>query len=266
MAQFEGRLDNAPVVYVLCQIRFSPVEKMADYVPAIQEVLRSKYPNFEREQIGGVSFAPNAQPVLVQNETRWRFETRDSQTGFVLSTNQLITHTTSYLDSDDFRERIVFGFRTIHEIAKLSFIQRIGLRYIDLITASADDSVEDYIDASLIGFRPTIRGLTPDVSQQFMRAKSNVRGASGTLFVKASRARHASDLPADLLPISLQLKRKPSPEQESIFLDLDHYIEQTNLDPDPELLAVTLRELKAPIATTFKAAITEHAVKRWRRH
>jgi uncharacterized protein (TIGR04255 family) len=189
-----------------------------------------------------------------------------SQTGFVLSTNQLITHTTSYVDSDDFRERIVFGFRTLHEIAKLSFIQRIGLRYIDLITASADDAVEDYIDASLIGFRPSICGLTPDVSQQFLRAKSNIGGSPGTLLVKVSRARHASDLPTDLLPISLQLKRKPSPEQESIFLDWDHYIEQTNLDPDPELLAATLRELKAPIATIFKAAITEHAVKRWRRH
>lgn len=264
MAHFEGRLDNAPVVYVLCQIRFSPVEKMADYVPAIQEALRSQYANFEREQIGGMSFAPNAQPVLVQNETRWRFETRDSQTGFILSTNQLITHTTRYVDSDDFRGRVVSGFRTVHELAKLSFIQRIGLRYIDLITPSTDDVVEDYIDPSLIGFRPNIRGLTSDVSQQFLRAKSNIGGAPGTLLVKASRARHSSELPTDLLPISLQLKRKPSPEVESIFLDWDHYIEQTNLDPDPDLLASTLRELKAPIAAIFKAAITEHAVKRWR--
>src|SRR5712692_1802797 len=102
MAHFEGRLENAPVVYVLCQIRFSPVEKMADYVPAIQEALRAHYPNFQREQIGGVSLAANAQPVFVQNETRWRFETRDSLTGFMLSTNHLIAHTTNYVDSDDF--------------------------------------------------------------------------------------------------------------------------------------------------------------------
>src|SRR5579862_9601985 len=102
MARIDGRLDNAPVVYVLCQIRFSAVEKMADYVPAIQEALRSQYPAFEREQLGGVSLGPQGQPVFVQNETRWRFETRDRQTGFMLSTQQLITHTTSYLDSDDF--------------------------------------------------------------------------------------------------------------------------------------------------------------------
>lgn len=264
MAQFEGRLKNAPVVYVLCQIRFSPVEKMVDYVPAIQEAFRGLYPNFEREQIGGVGFAPNALPILMQNETRWRFETRDSRTGFTLSTNQLIAHTTDYVDSDDFRDRIVSGFHTIHKIAKLSFIQRIGLRYIDLITASTDDAVEDYIDASLIGFRPTIRGLTPDVSQQFLRARSEIQGLPGTLLVKMSRARHASDLPAELLPISLQLKRKPTPEQESIFLDWDHYIEQINLDPDSEILAATLRDLKAPIADIFKAAITDHAVKRWK--
>ena len=47
MADFQGRLANAPVVYVLCQIRFSPIEKMADYVPAIQEALRAEYPNLK---------------------------------------------------------------------------------------------------------------------------------------------------------------------------------------------------------------------------
>ena len=263
MAQFEGRLANAPVVYVLCQIRFSSIEKMADYVPTIQEALRPQYPNFEREQIGGVSLASNAQPVFVQNETRWRFETRDNQTGFILSTNQLIAHTTNYVDSDDFRGRIVFGFKTIHEIAKLGFVQRIGLRYVDLITASDDDTIEDYVHPSLLGFRPRVPGLTPDDSQQYLRTHSAI---GGTLLVKISRARHGGELPADLLPTTLALKRRPNPDQESIFLDWDHYIEQLNLDPDPKILATTLRDLKEPIATIFKEAITEHAVQVWRRH
>lgn len=263
MAQFEGRLTNAPVVYVLCQIRFSPVEKMGEYVPAIQEALRAQYPNFEREQIGGVNFAPNAQPVLLPHELRWRFETRDSQTGFVLTTNQLITHTTSYVDSDHFRDRIVSGFRTIHEIAKLSFIQRIGLRYIDLITPAPNDTVEAYIDKSLVGFRPAIPGVVPDVLQQFFRARTTVGGSPATILGKMSRARHANELPTDLLPISLELKRKPTNEQESIFLDWDHYVDQITLDPDPNVLAATLRELKAPIAEVFKAAITKHAVDQW---
>lgn len=263
MAQFKGRLDNAPVVYVLCQVRFSPVEKMVDYVPAIQEALRPQYPNFQREQIGGISLVPNSQPAFVQNETRWRFDTRENSTGFILSTNQLIVHTTSYVDSDDFRERIVNGFRTIHEIAKLGFIQRVGLRYIDLITAAADDTLEDYIHPSLIGFRPPVPGLTPDVSQQFLRNRSTM---GGTLLVRVSRAHHQTELPADLMPMLLAAKRSPRPDQESIFLDWDHYVDQQNLDPDPQVLANTVRALKAPIATIFKEAITDHAVQRWRRH
>ena len=83
MAQFQGRLDRAPVVYVLCQVRFAPIEKMGDYVPSIQEILRAQFPDFQREQIGGVAIAPNAQPLFVQNETRWRFESRD-HSGLVL--------------------------------------------------------------------------------------------------------------------------------------------------------------------------------------
>lgn len=263
MARFEGRLDNAPVVYVLCQVRFSPVEKLADYIPTIQEALRPQYPIFEREQIGGVSIGPSAQPVFVQNETRWRFETRDTQTGFMLSTNQLITHTTSYVDSDDFRDRIVFGFRTLHEIVKLGFIQRVGLRYIDLIIPEVGDQMEDYIHPALLGFRPAVPGLTPDISQQFLRMRSAI---GGILMMRASIARHASALPGDLLPTPLKLKRQPNPEEESMLLDWDHYVDSLNIDPDPEVLAETVRNLKAPIATIFQEAITDHAVQVWRRH
>lgn len=265
MAQFEGRLENAPVVYVLCQIRFSPVEKMADYVPAIQEALREHYPKFEREQIGGVSLSPNAQPIFVQNETRWRFETRDSSTGYILTTNQLITHTTKYVDSDDFRARIVSAFGTVHEIAKLGFIQRIGLRYIDLITATSDDKLEDYVDPALMGFCPRVPGLTPAVSQQLLRFNSRVGDAWGKLVGKFSRAQHRTDLPVDLLPIPLEIRRRPPKSEESIFLDWDHFIDNVNLDPDPKLLDGIMRDLKAPIATIFKEAITEYAVRVWRR-
>jgi uncharacterized protein (TIGR04255 family) len=263
MARIDGRLDNAPVVYVLCQIRFSPVEKMADYIPAVQEALRAEYPIFEREQIGGVSLGPNGQPTFVQNESRWRFETRDQQTGYMLSTNQLITHTTAYIDSEDFRSRIVSGFRTVHELAKLSFIQRLGLRYIDLIIPKQNDRLEDYVNSALIGFRPQVPGLSTDVSQQFFRTHSQM---GGTLLMRASRALHASALPADLLPTSLKLSREPNPEQESMLLDWDHYIESLNLDPDPDALAEKLRSLKAPIAKIFEEAITEHAVKVWKGH
>jgi uncharacterized protein (TIGR04255 family) len=34
-------LSKQPLVLVLCQVRFSPVRKMGDYIPAIQEEFRS---------------------------------------------------------------------------------------------------------------------------------------------------------------------------------------------------------------------------------
>ena len=38
------KLANAPIFYILGQIRFSPVLKMADFVPKIHERLRREYP------------------------------------------------------------------------------------------------------------------------------------------------------------------------------------------------------------------------------
>lgn len=263
MVRFKGRLDHAPIVYALCQIRFSPVEKMSDYVPAIQEQLRVRYPDYQQEQISGIVVGPNNQPVLMQNETRWRFESREHRTGFILDTRQLVAHTTDYLVFDDFREQILDGFLCIHQHARIGYVHRIGLRYVDLIQGDVGDAIEDFVHPQLAGFRPDVAGLDVDIRQQFLRARTRM---GGQLIVKVSHARHESELPVDLMPCPLMLPRKPDKAHESIFLDWDHSIDNQNIDPDRQKLDEVLRALKDPISVVFKEAITDHAVERWRSH
>ncbi len=48
-----GRLPNAPLAYVLAQVRFEPFLEIEKHIPALQTSLRDPYPRFRQlEQVG----------------------------------------------------------------------------------------------------------------------------------------------------------------------------------------------------------------------
>lgn len=262
MAQFEGRLSDAPVVYVLCQIRFSAIEKLADYIPSIQDRLRTEFPIFDRQEMAGISLLTGAPPQL-QTATRWVFANRTQDAGFLLSTNGLVSHTTKYRDFEHFLKLTLSGFEALHAVARVGVIQRLGLRYIDLVSAAEGDDVEQYLEASLNGFSPKIAGIDLHSNQQVVSMRT---AQNGSLILKASRGVHPHEVPIDLVGHGLNALRMPPPEAPSIILDTDHYVDSLNLDPDVEVLEEKLRALHRPISQIFKAVVTDYAVQRWRKN
>lgn len=258
MVDFTGRLTRAPLVYALCQIRFAPVLKMAQYVPDIQERLRSQYEGFEEEQIADVAMQPRSKAIALRNETRWRFEREDARSGYILYNASLTYHTTAYTDFEEFIPEIVKGFSTVAEIAGISRMHRIGLRYVDLIADQGSAPLEDYIDAQLRGFE--LDGVTEKISQYVVSGAT----AMGQILFRATKGVLDAALPPDLLPLVLKPARMPDPNKRSLFLDTDHFIEGAELVPRIEQLEQSLRELKKPIASAFKRAISDKAVKEWK--
>lgn len=66
-------LKNPPVYLTLAQVRFNPILKLADFLPAIQESFRQMgYPDFERQNIISIQItAQDGQspaPTSVQQE------------------------------------------------------------------------------------------------------------------------------------------------------------------------------------------------------
>jgi uncharacterized protein (TIGR04255 family) len=168
-------------------------------------------------------------------------------------------HATSYTDFDAFLREILRGFEAISKIAKVSLIQRVGLRYLDLIEGSEANSVQKFVHPLLMGFDPQISGLKAEISQQLFIAKSSL----GTLVLRVSVGLHASAIPIELSPLSLNVSRNPDQSNTSIILDTDHFAENLSLTPDSKAIEDLLRQLKLPIAQTFKNSITEFAVKQW---
>lgn len=257
MTDFTGRLSRAPVVYVLAQIRFSAVLKMAEYIPAIQEELRGDYPRYEQQQtailqIGGQGVAA---PALA---TRWSFEDKAQQCGFIIDQSSLVFHTSNYVDFPHFRDRLLGGVAHVQNIVNTPLIERVGLRYIDLIMPTDDEPIERYMKPELVGFSLAPLGLSNEVNQQLVNAKT----AAGQLWVRFTKAKNTSPLPPDLGSVSLQLKRIPSSDRDSAIMDTDHFAEKS-MDFDLNQLTQVIDALQAPIGDVFKAAITEHAVEQW---
>lgn len=258
MVAVSGRLSKAPLVYALCQIRFSSVLKMKELIPDIQEKLRERYEGFEEEQVAGIQVPAKGQPI-VQAETRWRFESADQRSGYILQNAALVFHTTNYSDFDDFVPEIVRGFDVVATIARIQHIQRVGLRYVDLIESDSNNPAESFLHEHLRGFGSELGEIAEMFSQYLYRGNTDI----GQLILKVTRGRHEIPLPPDLLPMALKSARKPLKDGISIFLDTDHFAEKADSPIPVANLEKMIRDLKAPIRTTFKKAISELAVKSW---
>lgn len=259
MAEFTGRLHNAPVVYVLAQIRFSAVLKMAEYVPAIQEELRPNYPRYENQQIATIEIGSPGASATPTIANRWVFKDKDQQFGFILEQSAMVFHTSNYVDFPDFRDRLLEGVTIVQKIVNIPLIERVGLRYIDLITPADDEAIDRYVKPELLGFSLTDLGLKTEMNQQLISGKTK----TGQLLVRFTKARHTSPLPLDLSPTALQLKRVPKSTKESAIMDTDHFAEKS-IDFDVGQLTKLIGELQSPIGSVFKAAITDYAVEQWR--
>lgn len=257
MAKFNGPLSNPPIVYGLCQIQFATVGSVEAGIQAIHEPLRGDYPHRSPEDVSELQLSQHGVTAAPIQYRRWSMIDRPKTSGFILSPTALIYHTTAYRTFEYFLGQTLRGLRGVVEHLRPAVIDRIGLRFVDLIEAEAG-TIDRYIERPLHGFEPNVEGFELQVQQQVIRGRTR----QGELVFRISRARHSAPLPADLLPVSLKL-REPAKDEESIFIDIDHFRANADADPDPEVLGKLILDLQGPMSTLFKDAVTEHAIKVW---
>src|ERR1035437_4003179 len=102
-----GKWKNAPVVYVIVQVRFSPILSLQTYVSEIQEHFRRNgFPAFDRRvnfQLALSVPPPNnaelaASSIPFESAPAYVFTNRDSSQAFVLEQNGLTLYVTDYVD------------------------------------------------------------------------------------------------------------------------------------------------------------------------
>lgn len=262
MAKFSGRLGKAPIAYALCQIKFPTIGPLDETkIEAVHGPLRLDYPHRLSQDATEFSIvAGSDKPPMITNTRVWPLYDRKKTSGFIVDSTAIVYRTAVYRDFEYFVDQTMRGVSAVLDALKPPVIDRIGLRFVDLIQANADEKLAQYIVEPLYGFIPDVPGFQPQSMQQLIRGMTE----HGLLLFRYSRGRHVAAVPADLIDPTLSMTRMPKPDLESVIIDIDHFRENADLDPDPQLIRQVILDLQGPMSTLFKDAVTDYAIGQWK--
>lgn len=249
---------NAPLIYALCQIRFSPIMKLVDFIPNIQEKLRGNYPRYQEQTLQTIAVdGPNVKATALK---RWSFRNSDERSGFLILSDSIVFHTTAYEGFEKFMSQLEFGLQILDEEAKIGLVERIGLRYVDLLEADDEKEISRFVKNGLNGF--PVESMDGDSTMVFTKNETHVETKSGRLLVKYSLGNYKNVLPEDLIPSDLQLADRTDENKKFAVLDTDHFSEK-NFEFDLARTKQATIDLHDDLKDAFYTAVTDYGVEQW---
>ena len=149
-----GTWRNPPLAYVVAELVVSPYYSMGNAIPGLQDKLRNTYPRtVEAQELLIENNKPSTQPL-------WRLLSGDQKHGVQLGTRAVSLHATSYLHSGDFLTRWSEILDAIATAKLGAFVERVGLRYVDIIVPAEERAPADYLEERLQGVTPEGAAVT----------------------------------------------------------------------------------------------------------
>lgn len=265
------RMSNAPVYYALAQARFNPISAMSKYVSDIQDRLRREgYPLFAVQQVNQLVVhatdegAP-AEPQLSQSVS-WLITRSDRTAGFILGTESISYHTTSYETHNEFIPELLRGLNAVHQTVGLEHVSRLGLRYLDAVLPGPSETVEQYLQSGLHGVEFTAERQYA-LAESVFTTDTAPLVPKGTLIARVYRTTSHLGFPPDMLPNGLSVPEKfttKTPLSHAV-IDTDHFAEG-RMPVDADELQQQLISLHSAIKLVFGAIVTDHARNVWNGH
>jgi uncharacterized protein (TIGR04255 family) len=256
------RLKKPPIFYSLAEIRFNQTLSMGDVIKDIQKKLGADFPDFSQSsafQIQMKMVVGNAPETYAIALPRWQFVNREGTAGFVIGQNNVVYHTTDYLDSLAFLGSALKGLSVVHECVQLAYVERIGIRTLDAIPCDDFEILKQYVEPGTSGSYGILGG---ELKQSISQTDISVAKA-GTLSTRVAILNGQIGVPQDLAPITLKLKewvRKINGMH--VVLDNDCHLEE-RLDVDLSAVEEGLRAAKSYTSNAFKKAVTKYAMEMW---
>jgi uncharacterized protein (TIGR04255 family) len=261
------KMTHAPVYFAIVQVRFNPILALDSYAPQIQERFRKHgFPDAQRSVLATVNLnlsSPEgaAPQVPIAQTARYTFYDMNRTRGFILDQGALSFQTTEYdvfeTLSGEFRQ----GLQAVHKAVDLSYTERIGFRYLDVVYPKADEVLGDYLNASVLGLSEKFR---ENVVHSF--SETNIRSANRQVTVVARVVIQDGEVgfPPDLLPNVLRVAdRFRALRGWHAILDTDGYYEGRESFNDAGI-SDHLSAIHDEISNTFYATVTPKALKVWK--
>jgi uncharacterized protein (TIGR04255 family) len=258
-----GRLEKAPLAYVLAQVRLLPVLDMATYIPALHSALRSIYPRYKAIPATVIQFGFSIGGEMPLGPIdRWEFASADNKKGIVLGQSSLVFHVTEYSTYTEFQRDFENVMRIVAEHVPSMYVDRVGIRYIDYIIPGDGLTPDDYI---IDGIRcaPNLAIATAPV---FGFATTQFNMQEGSMVIRYYRKSGNPDLPPDMIELVIAPSEIMTIEVdeaiETAVLDTDRFMEVSFAFNVDTLLGLFMR-MHDDLSNLFKEIVTELAVEKW---
>lgn len=249
-------LQAAPLVLVLCEIRFAPVLTIESKVPAIQDKLRMNgFPGFEQREEHTFEINPSVAPKLT-SQIRWIFRSLDSETAITLTASSLTLQVEAYTRFEDFLDALRPLVETVADAISPAYHERIGMRYVNAVEA-AGDRVTELFRENVLSFSPEELGVDSLLTTQQVVGKT----PAGHINVRMSQLEDTPLLPPDLLSLVAPEMARPRAGIHAI-LDIDG-VDLTRGEFDVAQIEERLWNIHDYTERAFWKSTTEKAHKEW---
>lgn len=258
------KMKNAPVYFTIAQVKFNPVLTLPTLIPAIQEYLRKKnYPDFRKSAVITFNLMLNVEsenPTPVpQAIEQFSFSNVTNTEVFSLDQGSLSFQVTAYENFERFSAQLVEILDLVHRtVGGLSYVERIGVRYLDAIIPKEDETLDQYLIPEVLGLYGKLEG---QVHHAF--SETQIVDDDGSLVARTVIQHGKIGFPPDLQISGLGIA-KPFSEYlgPHALLDTDaSYLQRLSFD----LVEVVKRlsRLHDKTSVAFRSAVTEHALSTW---
>lgn len=141
-------LSKTPLIFVLAQVRFSPIANPESAVSKIQHTYREAgFSDTATRSFDVVTAA--AAGVQRSIRQQWEFLRPDRTQSIVFDETSLVLQTTAYTTGDVFLAQLEQALKAVSDVRVPARLIRVGLRYVDLISPVGECGLDRLVDAAL---------------------------------------------------------------------------------------------------------------------
>lgn len=264
------KMSNAPVYFVIAQVRFNTILKLDTYLPAIQDELRKAgFPDFQQNSIMTINVNLDGKSgqqggAMAVPMTQWAFRDSNQRSGFILDHASMSFQTTQYDTFEPFLSKLIQGLKIVHTNATLDFTERLGIRYLDAILPADDKDLSKYLSPNVLGLFGQLQHRTFVHSMSETRTQTDHTSLISRAVIRKQEAKGEVAFPADMTPQFLQVMDKFREVKGTYgIIDTDSFYtsrEDFNLRKIEEHFST----LHSEIRKSFDLMVTPYALDSWK--
>lgn len=254
------KLPQSPLIFVLAQVKMTPVLGIDSKIPMLQEAFRKQgYPRLAERRIDTTVRGTDSQTVQQDTRRQWEFIDKEKTASLLVDAEGLNYQVTRYDVFETFMKAMESALRIFVDCVQPNLVTRLGLRFVDLVIPSGGKEIRSYFNNSLRGFAID----AADERKAFFSESVHITGPEKLFVHRYVEAKSGFAFPPDLLPVQLAFPINLQQNSPFGLLDMDHMLNR-EFDFSVDEIIPGFRDLHKHQTKAFRASVTDEALEEWK--